>query len=333
MNATGQELDDGTVVTALSEQKTDEAAWQERGQVLLEQVEAICRRGRQRELSYMQTIYELENLRIAEHLESRPKLTSLAASRSVIQYQSLMKLLDAGRALPGWGETHEALMVEALDIAFFRMSDHEHELYERKVAEEKAGGYIADCSDPYYGQEFGQLAAIALQNAEIARRPLEAIFIMGFYPCPKDSTHRGHAPAAALTASDEPMPPDRVQFLAERLHAFAADLEAQLAELDVSPDHQALVVEELERQTAEKHGVLCECDQCMHGGTTRPVDHFTLKVQAQTEPAPDSEPGWPGRCEKCRQPNSYDTGLDGASIWCSNPNCPEAPPEGWEPNG
>lgn len=49
-------------------------------------------------------------------------------------------------------------------------------------------------------------------------------------------------------------------------------------------------------------------------------------------PPADPEPGWPGRCEKCKQPNSYDTGLDGASIWCSNPNCPEAPPEGWEPS-
>lgn len=232
---TGQELADGTVLTALSEEKSVEAAWQERSQVLLEQVEAICRCGRQRELSSMQAIYELENLHVGKHLESRPRLTSLAASRSVIQYQSLMKLLEAGRELPGWGETHEALMVEALDIAFFRMSDHEHELYERKLAEERAGGHIADCSDPYYGQELGQLAAIALQNAEIAGRPLEAIFLMGFYPCPKAPTHRGHAPAAVLTASDEPMPPDRVQFLAERLRAFAADLDAQLAELDAVP--------------------------------------------------------------------------------------------------
>lgn len=57
-----------------------------------------------------------------------------------------------------------------------------------------------------------------------------------------------------------------------------------------------------------------------------------LLPKIAAEPAPDSEPGWPGRCEKCGQPNSYDTGLDGASIWCSNPSCPEAPPEGWEPN-
>jgi hypothetical protein len=228
---TGQEQAGGTVVTALSEEKSREAAWQERGQVLLEQVEAICRRGRNGELSYMQAVYELENLRIGKHLESRPWLTSLAASRAVIQYQSLLKLLDAGRSLPGWGEAHEALMVEALDIAFFRMSEHEHELYERMTAEARAGGFIAECSDLYYVQELSQLAAVAFENSKIAGRLFEAVLFMGLYACPKDPTHQGHA-ATVCAAAEEEMPPERVQFFAKRLRSLAAELEAQLAEVD-----------------------------------------------------------------------------------------------------
>lgn len=236
---TGQEQADGTVVTALSEEKSPEAAWQERGQVLLEQVEAICRRGRQRELSYMQAVYEIENLRIGRHLESRPRLTSLAASRAVIQYQSLLKLFDAGRQLPGWGEAHESLMVEALDIAFFRMSDHEHELYERRAAEERAGGRIAECSDAYYGQELTQLAAIAFKNAKIAERPLEAVFFMGMYACPKDPAHRGHVATVCAAEDERDVSPDRVQSFAERLRWVASDLEAQLVDGDAEAEPAA----------------------------------------------------------------------------------------------
>lgn len=233
---TGQEQADGTVVTALSEEKSKEAAWHERGQVLLEQVEVICRRGRQRELSYMQAVYEIENLRIGRHLESKPRLTSLQASRAVIQYQSLLKLLDAGRQLPGWGEAHESLMVEALDIAFFRMSDHEHELYEKKIAEERGRGFIAECSDLYHGQELTQLAAIAFDNSKIAGRPFEAVLFMGLYACPKDPAHKGHAATVCAAAGDEVVPPERVQFFAGRLRSFAAELEAQLAEIDEKSD-------------------------------------------------------------------------------------------------
>ena len=221
-----------TTVETDDQKQTKEAAWHERGLVLLEQVDAICKRGRERQLTYMQAVYELENLRIGKHLESKPRLSSITASRAVIQYQTLLKLLDQGRALVGWGQEHESLMVEALDIAFFRMSDYEHALYERKTTEGRASGHIARCSDPYYTEELTQLVARAFDGARLAGRELRTVFAMGTYRCPANGEHRGHAPAVCAGDDDEPLAAEERQFLSQSLRRFADDLDAQLAEQD-----------------------------------------------------------------------------------------------------
>lgn len=206
----------------------DESSWNERSQVLLEQVESICVRGRGGKLSYMQAVVELEALDIGKHLESKGRQSTLAASRAVIGYQTLLRLLDAGRKLEGWGAKHEDFLSTALDILLYRLSAEEHALFEKKLAQEKADGFVASCADSYYADELTQLVTRFFQGAKLAERPLRAAFAMGIYPCPLGGEHRAHAPSVCMGAEGMDVCSDDVLFMATQLRRFAGELEEQL---------------------------------------------------------------------------------------------------------
>jgi hypothetical protein len=67
-------------------------------------------------------------------------------------------------------------------------------------------------------------------------------------------------------------------------------LESALGKWPIHPGRPEEFDEEV-REANEKHGCLCECDQCLHGGPTRPSNHFTLENNSGFRLGKAIEPG------------------------------------------
>jgi hypothetical protein len=236
--------------------------WDERSHVLLEQVEAICKKGRAGGMTYMQAVQDIENLHIGPHLAARGQ-SSLRASRGVHQYQRLLELFDLTKDLPGWGQKHDNLLNTALDIALDRLSPEDQQRYDKWLMREKKEGFIAPCADPFYTETLTRVAQSTLEESKALGKPFGTVLVMGTYPCP-DGNHRMHSPASCASQDDKPSV-EEMALVVKQMRAFSDVLERRYVTDSVtvvalgSEKEVAVAVEPAAKEPCPHHPEQAEC--------------------------------------------------------------------------